>query len=99
MSAYSHLYRTGRWQALRRRVMAEHPLCTLCEQVGRVSVGTVCDHVNGHPEGETEEMFWAGPFQMLCTTCHESIKKRMEHGSGPIGCDVQGYPQGWRETR
>jgi 5-methylcytosine-specific restriction endonuclease McrA len=98
VSAHKRLYWTNRWKLIRKAVKAERPLCALCEEVGRVTVGTVCDHVNGHPEGETEEQFFAGPFQMLCVTCHESVKKRMEHGSGPIGCDVNGYPVGWRES-
>lgn len=37
---------------------------------------TVCDHVTPH-RGE-ERAFWAGPFQSLCKTHHDSTKKVAE---------------------
>lgn len=65
----------------------------MCKQMGRVTAGNVTDHVRGHPEDETEEQFWAGPFATLCTLHHESTKKRMEGlGADMVGCDTDGWP-------
>jgi hypothetical protein len=57
-----------------------------------VVAATVCDHVNGHPAGETEAMFWDGPFQSLCRDCHNSDKARIERGREFRGCDADGWP-------
>lgn len=74
---HRHLYRTARWQRIRAKVLLDAAYtCAKCSTVqGR---NMVCDHVNGHAPGESEATFWAGPFQALCTTCHESVKKREE---------------------
>lgn len=76
-SRFRHLYGTARWQKLRMDVLVEGLFtCVMC---GKVSAHRmVCDHVNGHPADETEEQFWAGPFQVLCPDCHEGDKKRAD---------------------
>lgn len=76
-SKFRHLYRTARWQKLRMEVLVDGLFtCAMC---GKVSAHRmVCDHVNGHPADETEEQFWAGPFQVLCPDCHEGDKKRVD---------------------
>ena len=73
---FRHLYKTARWQRIRAEVLLrDNYTCQLCGviQVPRM----VCDHVNGHPATETEEQFWAGPFQAVCNDCHEPY--RLKH--------------------
>lgn len=64
----------------------------MCTGEGRVTEATVCDHVDGHPDGETEAMFWTGPFQSLCKRHHDSDKQRMERGRVIVAADVDGWP-------
>lgn len=94
MSQWSHLYHTSRWRRLSEAHRRSEPLCRFCRNEGRVVVGKITDHVNGHPVDETEDQFWSGPFQTLCAEHHESTKKRIELGSRPANqpCDVDGWP-------
>lgn len=91
-SAYAHLYRTARWQRIRRQQLQAEPLCRYCTDQGRVTAATVCDHINGHPEGETEDMFWRGPFQSLCKPCHEGAKAELERRGTIRGGRLDGWP-------
>jgi len=88
---YKRWYKTARWQRLRSRQLTQHPLCKLCESHGRVTVATVCDHIEPHRGDEGK--FWSGPFQSLCSTCHNSDKQRIEKG-GKIKprFGVDGFP-------
>jgi 5-methylcytosine-specific restriction enzyme A len=88
--AWERWYHSARWARIRRCQLSEHPLCKYCLEVGRVSVATVCDHVERH--GGDVNRFWLGPFQSLCKPCHDSTKRHIElHGYRPdIGLD--GYP-------
>lgn len=91
-TAFAHLYGTARWQRVRARQLASEPLCAYCDRRGKVTAATVCDHVNGHPAGETEEMFWTGPFRSLCASCHSGTKALEERGKREKGCNVDGWP-------
>lgn len=93
-SAFGHLYGRAKWQRIRAAQLAREPLCAICARRGLTVEATVCDHVNGHPAGETEAMFWAGPFQSLCAPCHSGDKARVEAGRHLRGCDVDGWPTG-----
>ena len=62
----------------------------MCRNAGRVTVATVCDHVIPH-KGDLH-LFWTGPFQSLCKTCHDSAKA-IEEGRGVVvGCTADGRP-------
>lgn len=64
------LYKTARWQKLRKRVLSEHPLCAECERQGRIAPATVTDHIIPH-KGNLE-LFWdEGNLQSLCKSCHD----------------------------
>lgn len=76
-SRFRKLYRTARWLEIRRRVLVEHMYtCAMCGLVS--DRGMVCDHVDPHTADETEEKFWAGPFQALCSPCHSSKKQAQD---------------------
>lgn len=89
---FAHLYRTARWQATRKRQLDKEPLCWRCKGRGLTVAATVCNHTNGHPEGETEAMFWSGPFDSQCGPCHSGDQARAEKGKGEKGCDASGWP-------
>ena len=64
------LYKTARWQRLRKRVLLEHPLCAGCERQGRVTKATVVDHIIPHKGNP--ELFWdESNLQALCKSCHD----------------------------
>jgi 5-methylcytosine-specific restriction protein A len=90
--AYKRWYKTARWRRLRERQLHDEPLCRMCRP--RITPATVCDHEKAHRGDEAQ--FWAGPFQSLCATCHNSDKQRIEKGGKAkvrIGND------GWPEER
>lgn len=91
--AYRRWYKTARWQRIRARQLNAEPLCAFCLDVGRVTAATICDHIEPH-RGDPE-LFWRGPFQSLCKSCHDSDKQRVEKGGTrrqTIGTD--GWPIG-----
>lgn len=71
-------YNTSAWQRLRAHQLSAFPLCAMCAARGRVTVATVCDHIDPHRGDHAR--FWAGPFQSLCTPCHSGDKQRQERG-------------------
>lgn len=89
---FRRLYGTQRWRRLAKKQVALEPLCAMCAKLDRATEAEVCDHVNGHPDDETEEQFWSGPFQSLCKGCHDGAKKREENGRPLVGCDADGWP-------
>lgn len=73
------LYRYARWLHLRRAQLRAEPSCRFCALAGIETPATVCDHV--HPHRGSVEAFWSGPFQSLCTECHNRDKQRMERSA------------------
>lgn len=69
-------YKTTAWQAIRKAQLHVEPLCRMCVEDDRVTGATVCDHVEPH-RGDRPR-FFAGPFQSLCETCHNSRKQKAE---------------------
>lgn len=92
-TAFAHLYRTARWQRLRKGQLEREPLCWRCSTRGVLTAASVCNHSNGHPAGETEEQFWDGPFDSQCAACHSGETARLERGATMVkGCDEDGWP-------
>ena len=86
---YRRLYRTQRWLETRAKQLADHPLCDMC--LPRITAATVCNHVDRNAK-LTEQGFFAGPFNSLCTTHHNSTQQRMEKRGHGIGSDDAGMP-------
>lgn len=60
-------------------------------QQGKMVPSTVVDHIKPH-KGDMS-LFWdADNWQSLCTTCHNSYKKRLEMTGKVVGCDENGMP-------
>jgi 5-methylcytosine-specific restriction endonuclease McrA len=71
------LYHTARWQHARRRFLAEHPLCVVCEAAGYVIAAVAVDHRDGHCRTDWRPRFWdETTWQGLCTDCHNQKSAR-----------------------
>jgi len=89
--AYRSWYKTSRWQRLRYHQLQSEPLCRMCQQIGRITAATICDHINQH-KGD-EALFWSGPFQSLCKQHHDSAKQSQERtGKAKPPTGVDGWP-------
>ena len=71
------------WRKMRDRVLAEEPLCRMCQ-----TLATDVDHVSGDPSDNSR-----GNLQPLCHACH-SHKTGRERAGLPVihGHDVHGLP-------
>lgn len=86
---YRRWYSTARWQRIRARQLQREPLCRFCQQKGRITAATVCDHVTPHKGNKA--IFWGGPFQSLCAPCHNGTKQQIER----LGYSTEIAPDGW----
>ncbi len=67
-----------KWQQARAQYLREHPLCVMCQAVGRVEAATVVDHITPHRGNQS--LFWRrSNWQPLCATHHSRDKQREEH--------------------
>jgi 5-methylcytosine-specific restriction enzyme A len=90
--AYRHLYKTYRWQQIRARQLAKQPLCQPCLRNGYVTKATVCHHLDPKTKA-TPEGFYAGPFESVCATCHDSDIQSQEKGGKPkVKTGLDGWP-------
>lgn len=89
-SEYSYLYKTYKWQQIRKEHLKHYPTCKMCEEDGIATLATVCDHIEPHKGSLVK--FYTGPFQSLCKLHHDSTKAREEGRGIIIGCDENGIP-------
>lgn len=89
---WRRLYKTERWRRIRAAQLAAHPLCKTCQEDGRITAATVCNHTDKDAK-QTEDGFFAGPFTSECAPCHDSIIQRQERRGHVIGCDETGQPR------
>jgi 5-methylcytosine-specific restriction protein A len=64
--------------AMRKRVLAEEPLCRACSAAGRVEATTIADHIKPKAEGGTDDR---ENYQGLCRPC-SIAKTARESGRG-----------------
>ena len=70
-------YRIRRWRDIRMKTFVRDLFtCRICGKLEGDTSKLVCDHVD--PHHGNEELFWSGPFQTLCNTCHSSVKQKQE---------------------
>ena len=69
-------YRMARWIAIAAYQLRIEPLCRFCKAKGIIKAATVCDHIHRHNGDHV--LFWGGPFQSLCASCHSGEKQRIE---------------------
>jgi 5-methylcytosine-specific restriction protein A len=67
----------------------------MCLKAQRITPATVCDHVDPRSKN-TEEGFFAGPFQSLCDAepwrCHSSKKQQQEVRGYSTDVGLDGMP-------
>lgn len=89
--AYRRWYKTARWLRRRKAQLQAHPLCAMCLTRGAVTVANTADHVTPH-KGDPV-LFWQGPLQSLCPSCHASDKQAEERGGKPrVAFGLDGWP-------
>jgi len=66
-----------RWLNASRTFRRRNPLCCCCKANGIVAASEVTDHVIPH-EGDPVLLRDEGNWQALCSSCHNTIKKRFE---------------------
>jgi 5-methylcytosine-specific restriction protein A len=71
----------SRWAKASAGYLRSHPLCVVCEQVGRVTPSRVTDHIVPH-KGSTL-LFWnASNWRALCKRCHDRATVLHDGGFG-----------------
>jgi|SRR5215207_713106 len=84
------MFNSTRWKHVRAHQLNTHPTCELCAKEGRVTGASIVDHRTPH-HGD-ERLFWDPTnLQSLCKLCHDSTKRRAEHGSVQQ-LDEDGWP-------
>jgi 5-methylcytosine-specific restriction protein A len=76
------------WQAIRRAVLADTPLCVHCIKAGRVRVAREVDHIVPLYRGGTHE--WSN-LQALCFACHKAKSLSERTTKRRVGLD--GWPR------
>ena len=90
-TTYRRWYHLARWSRLRAAQLQREPMCSMCLERGRVTMATVCHHVEPH-KGD-EQAFWDGPFASLCAPCHDADAQAIERGGKPrLTFDARGFP-------
>lgn len=85
------LYDSVRWRKARKRFLAEHPLCVMCERSGLDTPATVVDHKKEH-KGDLV-LFWdEDNWQGICPPCHSRIKQIQESRGYSQAAGVDGTP-------
>lgn len=81
----------SRWQKARAFFLADHPLCVMCLEQGKLTESKIVDHIKPHKMDMV--LFWdKDNWQALCKHCHDSHKKRLETSGNTIGCNTNGLP-------
>lgn len=84
------------WDALRKIIMAQEPLCRTCTEQGRVTAATHVDHIVPKAEGGTDD---PSNLQALCTDCHkdktahESARAQGRTFKPRLTFGVDGWPE------
>jgi 5-methylcytosine-specific restriction protein A len=85
-----HLYDSARWKRVRKHQLQSYPLCKFCMEHGRVTVATICNHVEPH-RGDINK-FWCGALQSLCLECHVRTKRDIEQLGYRRDIGFDGWP-------
>lgn len=59
-----------RWQKLRARYIAMHPVCVRCQKKGIFTMATDVDHIIPH-KGDHKLLYDESNLQSLCHSCHQ----------------------------
>lgn len=78
-----------RWRAIRAQVLAEQPLCPICERQGRVEPAVEVDHRDNDSHNNARENLWG-----LCKPHHTAKTSAEMRGQTwkVKGCNERGEP-------
>jgi 5-methylcytosine-specific restriction protein A len=85
------VYDTPTWKRLRRRQLSREPACRLCAQMGRMTAGTIVDHIRPH-KGDPVLAYDERNLQVLCKQCHDTAKQKLDKTGQLIGSCADGMP-------
>jgi 5-methylcytosine-specific restriction enzyme A len=78
-------------ERMRQHLLETVILCEECTRNGRVTAGTIADHIKPLAKGGTGDR---GNYQLLCGPCHEA-KSLADKGARPrLQVDPDGWPIG-----
>lgn len=88
---YAKLYKTKRWQDLRKRKLRTHPWCQCPHHLDQKVPAQVVDHITPH-KGNLR-LFWDWKnLQSMTKSCHDAAKQTYERSGYWPGCDASGNP-------
>ena len=87
--AWRRLYKTAKWQAIRRDQLQRFPLCRACWRQGRTTPATVCNHLDKSSKATD---FFRGPFSSLCAPCHDGGEQKAEGAGFSAEAGEDGWP-------
>ena len=67
----------GRWQKIRKRVLAEQPFCNECKREGKITEANVVHHIDGDVWNVKRDNL-----ESLCKQCHDRITMKEMHKGG-----------------
>lgn len=70
-------YRSDDWERVRKRQLAEHPLCQDCEAKGRIVIATEVHHVE-KVANDKQKRLDRSNLMSLCKSCHSKRTARGE---------------------
>lgn len=88
---YRPLYNTARWHRTRKYQLDQRPLCERCKAKGYVVQANVCHHVDKDSKLDPER-FFNGPFESLCSHCHDSDAQQVERIGFSTAVGTDGWP-------
>lgn len=71
------LYDSTDWRKARIHQLRKEPLCRICQDLGKVTLATVCDHII--PFRVHGDFFDSSNYQSLCKTCHDRKSAKERH--------------------
>lgn len=92
---YISMYKTKEWWRLRYKQLQMNPLCKFCKEDGFVTAATVVDHIVPH-KGDYKLFHDINNLQSLCKLHHDSTKQKQEKRGVELGCDENGFVEGWK---
>ena len=70
----------ARWQKYRLSFLSKNPVCTVCQEEGRVTMADIVDHIIPHKGSQS--LFWDfNNHQALCKRCHDRKTASEDMGS------------------
>lgn len=89
----SNLYNTDTWRKIRRSYLMEHPLCEICEEMGRITYATDVHHKDHISEAQNEldamdRAFDSSNLMALCHKCHMHYHGLIESKRHPSEADM-----------